>query len=258
MSNYNILEKFLKIQENTLVSKLILLNFAKIIYNELDPSFYWNFALIDQPIDKNKINKIEKTLKFFDRKPAIYFENTNFFVPFIEVLEKDGYRLNSEDSWMFYEEEVPKGLNFNEIKRVESVEDLNVWLETLDKCYNDNDLQNPYGELGNYFDLAERAWKKNNSIGKFEYFIAFKELIPVAVATLTYEENLGYISNVGSIQEVRGQGYGKLITLFCVNEAKRLNIEQVCLATEDGTYPNKFYKKIGFKTRFMARYYVKE
>lgn len=258
MPNYNILEKFLDIMENTMFSKSVLLDFTRIIYNDSDSTPFWNFALIDQILDKNKIIAIEEKLKSLNRKPAIYFENTNLFIPLIGLLEKDGYRLNNEDSWMFYKNKVTDTSGFDKIKRVGSPEDLKIWLNTLNGCYRTNDPQNPYGELGVYVSLAERAWKSNNLTSKFEYFIAFKEMMPVAVATLTYEKDLGYISNVGSIQEVRGQGYGKLITLFCVYQAQKRDTDQICLATERGTFPNIFYKKLGFKTRFTARCYVKD
>jgi hypothetical protein len=59
------------------------------------------------------------------------------------------------------------------------------------------------------------------------------------------------------MQSVRGEGYGKLATLFCVNEALKNSVSDVFLATEEGTYPNTFYKKIGFKTRFTGIGYVK-
>ena len=237
--------------------ELISLDFARIIYNKSDSTPFWNYALTNQILSADKITAIEEKLKSLNRKPAIYFENTDSLAPFIGILKNNGYLLNNEDSWMFYEDEAVNILDFSKIKRVESSEDLKIWLDTLNKCYQANDPQNPYGELGDYINLAENAWEKNHSVGKFEYFIAFKENEPVAVATLTHQEGLAYISNVGSIQEVRGQGYGKLITLFCVHQAKERDISQICLATEEGTYPNAFYKKIGFKTRFTATCYVK-
>lgn len=258
MTNHNILEKFLDIQENTMFGKSIKFDFARIIYNDFDSTPFWNFALINQTLDKNQIPIIEEKLRFFNRKPAIYFENTNLLAPFINVLKSNDYRLNNEDSWMFYEDKIIDTSGFDQIKRVESSKDLKIWLKILNDCYKINDPQNPYGELGSYIGLAERAWKSNNSIGKFEYFIAFKEKIPVAVATLTYQGDLGYISNVGSIQEVRGQKYGKLVTLYCAHQARQRKINQICLSTEEGSYTNTFYKKIGFKTRFTARCYVKD
>ena len=258
MANYNILEKFLNIQETTMFSKSIKLDFAKIIYNDTDTTPFWNYALTPRPLDKNEIATVAKKLESLNRKSAFYFENADLFVPFIDALKNDGYQMNNDDSWMFYEGKTVQTIGFNKVKRVESIEDLKIWLSTFDKCYQENDPQNPYGELGSYVDLARHAWERNNAVGKFEYFTAYNKNTPVAVATLTREKDLEYISNIGSLQDVRGQGYGKLITLFCIHQAQKRDSKHICLATEEGTYPNEFYKKLGFKTRFTAQCYVKD
>jgi len=76
--------------------------------------------------------------------------------------------------------------------------------------------------------------------------------------TLTNHDGIGYISNVGSLRKVRGEGFGKIASLYPVSQSiKNGNLEH-CLATEEGTYPNEFYKRIGFETRFTAVCYVKQ
>ena len=117
-------------------------------------------------------------------------------------------------------------------------------------CYQKDDPQNAYGELGDYLGVAESVWYKHHKTGKVEYFIFYKDKIPVAVSTLTNFQNIGYISNVGSLKEVRGQGFGKLATLYCVEQSKKRGNITHCLATEEGTYANEFYSKIGFSTKF--------
>lgn len=256
MTNQDVLNNFLDIQEGTMFSKSIQLDFARIIHNDTDATPFWNYALVDKTLDEEEVATIEERLRALDRSPAICFENTDSFAPFINTLEKAGYQLNNDDSWMFYEGGAIDTARFESIKRVSSPEELALWSDTIDKCYRENDPQNPYGELGAYIGLAERAWETNQAEGAFEYLTAFKGDVPVAVATLTLQNGLGYISNVGSIQEVRGQGYGKLITLYCVDQAQRKGAKEVYLGTEEGTYPHDFYQKISFKTHFTARNYV--
>ena len=105
--------------------------------------------------------------------------------------------------------------------------------------------------------LARSAWFKFNDTGKIEYFIVYKGSKPVAVSTLTNFAGIGYISNVGSLREVRGEGFGKTASLYCVYISKQNGNSEHALATEEGQYPNEFYKRIGFKTRFTALGYVK-
>ena len=87
--------------------------------------------------------------------------------------------------------------------------------------------------------------------------MVYKNNKPVAVSTLTNYDEIGYISNVGSLSEVRGEGFGKAATLFCIQESIKHGNREHCLATEEGAYPNEFYKRIGFVTRFTAVGYTK-
>ena len=57
---------------------------------------------------------------------------------------------------------------------------------------------------------------------------------------------------------MRGEGYGKLATLYAVLESQRLGNSDHALATEEGTHPNEFYKRLGFETRFTALAYSKK
>jgi ribosomal protein S18 acetylase RimI-like enzyme len=86
----------------------------------------------------------------------------------------------------------------------------------------------------------------------------FDEKVPVGVASLTSEGGIGYISNVGTIAKVRGKGFGKAITLFCVQQSMQNSSVEHCLATEQGEYPDTFYKRIGFVPRFSAVNYVRD
>ena len=157
---------------------------------------------------------------------------------------------------------LPRGDSFSEerffqIKKVENDDDLKIYLKTFDDCFRNDDPQNPYGELGDYLKVAEKVWREYHDSDRLEYFIAHKEDKAVAVATLNNFEGLGYISNVGSLREVRGEGFGKLVTLYCVEMSKRKGNSLHFLATEENTYPNEFYKQIGFETRFTGIAYSK-
>ncbi|HRN70152.1 MAG TPA: GNAT family N-acetyltransferase [Candidatus Woesebacteria bacterium] len=130
-------------------------------------------------------------------------------------------------------------------------------MDTFNNSYQKNDPQNPYGELGNYLKVAEEGWYKHNKTNRMQYFIVYDGSKPVAVSTLITYEGIGYIANVGSLQEIRGKGFGKLATLYCVAESRKLGNTIYCLATEEKTYPNEFYTRIGFETKFRAVGYSK-
>lgn len=249
-------QKFLAIyqelQYKVMFDQLIDLCFSRIGFCETDRTTFWNYALTNQVLNQEELTEIEEKMKVLKRKPAVYFENKKELEPLVKMLLANNFKKDYEDSWMFYRGGEVNSDRFNAVKKVENEEDLEVFLKTFDKCYQEDDSQNPYGGLGDYLKVAKEAWKNHHGINRVEYFIGFKENLPVAVATLNNYEKIGYISNVGSIKEVRGEGFGKLITLYCVKASQEHGNITHCLATEEGTYPNEFYKRIGFETLFTA------
>lgn len=125
-------------------------------------------------------------------------------------------------------------------------------------CFQKNDPQNPYGELGDYLKVAEKVWWRHHATNRIEYFMVYDGNEPVAVSTLTNYKSIGYISNVGSLKSVRGKGFGKLATIYCVNLSNKHENKYHCLATEEGTYPHEFYQRIGFEKKFSAVCFTKE
>lgn len=192
------------------------------------------------------------------RDSTIYFENKKNLSPLSKLLEEKDYKKGYEDSWMFYQNKTVDITLFNQVQKVTNPNQLEIFLETFDHCYQKNDPQNVYGELGNYLKLAKEVWYKHRETDRLEYFIVYKDSKPVAVSALTNFKRIGYISNVGSLREVRGEGFGKIATLYCVYQSKKYGNNKHCLATEEKTYANEFYKRIGFGTLFTAVGYVKK
>jgi len=256
-ANYSdILPKYIELQRDIMFDHLIDIPSGTLVISECDESPVWNQALIKQDLSLDEIPMIEKEFEKYNRNPAIYFQRTGTCDTLIRGLTDRGYSKSFEDCWNFYPLKEIDSSRFHQVRKVETTEDLELFLETFDKCYQDNDPQNPYGSLGNYINIARTSWEKHNS-DKLDYFIAFEGNKAVAVSSLTYTDSIGYISNVGSLVEVRGNGYGKLITLFAIDQARKHGPQEVFLLTEEGCYPNEFYKRIGFVNKFKAVCYAK-
>ncbi|MBI3632289.1 MAG: GNAT family N-acetyltransferase [Candidatus Vogelbacteria bacterium] len=257
MTNFEFLQKYMQLQNGIMFDHLFDLGFAVIGDCKKDSSPFWNFGLVNEILSLEQLLEIEKKLFALNRKPAVYFERRVGLEPFARFLGGNGYEKSNEDSWMFYDSRPVDEKYFDSVKRVSNNGGLQVFLKTFESCYQKNDPQNPYGELGDYLKVAKDVWRKNHNLRPLEYLVVYKGNEPVAVSALTSFEGIGYISNVGSLRKVRGDGYGKAATMFCLSESiKRGNTEH-CLATEEGNYPNEFYKRIGFKTRFSAPLYTK-
>lgn len=256
MTNSNFLKKYIYLQHGKAFDKIIDINFSLITYLEKDNSGFFNFALVTRIISDSEIKEIEETLKSLNRDSTIYFENNKELKSLTLLLKNQGYKKEYEDSWMFWEgREISN--DFSQVKKVKNKEDLRIFLETFDSCYQKDDPQNPYGEVKDYLSSVEKSWHEFNKNNELEYFVIYKNRKPVAVASLTNYEGIGYISNVGSLLEVRGEGFGKIATLYCIKKSIENKNTEHCLATEEDSYPNSFYKRIGFKTRFTAEAYKK-
>lgn len=252
MTNYQFLQTYIELQKDIMFDELFELGFATVCCSHNDSSF-WNNASVNSVLTSNDVGEIASKLIERKRKPAFYFENRTDLEPLVLLLSGQGYKKEAEDSWMFHSGENIDESRFGEIRKVETDADLEMFLTTFDQCYRKDDPLNPYGELGNYLITARIAWEKHHGSNRIEYFIAYKKDQPVAVASLTNRSRIGYISNVGSLVSVRGEGFGKLVTMYCVAQSKKGGNNTHCLATEEGTNPNSFYKSIGFETRFTAK-----
>lgn len=262
MDNFKFLQRYQRLQKGIMYDRLINLGFATVSYCRLDPAYWWNAALANQILSEKQLAEIETVFRSLSRNSTVYFEDKKGLSPLKEKLRSAGYQKTVADSWMFYPEELIKTIDkreFSRVKKVENETDLEIFLKIFGACYQKDDPQNPYGELGeNYLGVTKKSWRKFSNTKRLEYFLVFAKNKPVAVSSLTNYKGIGYISNVGSLRQVRGQGFGKLVSLYGVATSQKHGNKIHCLATEEGTYPHEFYKRIGFLPRFTAVGYTKK
>lgn len=224
-------------------------------YSEVNPEDWWNFALLKKPIKKEEITLIEDFFKKRKRKSAIYFHDGSEFEKVKLILGYRDYNVSAKDYWMFWENGIPK-IDDQGIKEVKTDDDFDVWFETFIKSYQKDDPQNPYGEQTDFALLLKKLWRERKTRGE-KYFLAFDEDKPVAVGILMSYDKKGYIYSIGSIPSVRGKGFGKKISLYCIKESFRQGNKFHFLATEKGGYPFAFYERIGFNPEFVSYLYTK-
>ncbi|MFA5932691.1 MAG: GNAT family N-acetyltransferase [Microgenomates group bacterium] len=257
MTNFEFLQKYQQMQNGVMYDEIKDFGFAQVGYCKGDDSSFWNLALVDKLLTPEELLKIEEYLTSLNRKPALYFEKRDELETLVDFLKDKKYQWDYSDSWLFYTGSPIETNRFNQVKKVETEEELEVFIKTFDDCYQENDPQNPYGKLGDYLEVAKNSWLKHHANNRLEYFVAYKENQPVAVGSLNNYSGIGYISNVGSLPEVRGGGFGKLVTLYMVEQSKKKGNTEHVLSTEEGHFPHEFYQRIGFKPRFVATGYVK-
>ncbi len=254
-NNFTLLQKYLALQTNVTLDQVIEMGYAKIGYSSIETSTYENFALTNKLLSEEELLQMEQTFRKRNRKSAVYFENKQALQQLAELFIKNGYKRDREDSWMFHD---GNNIHVDSVKKVVTEDELAVFLKTFDESFQKDDPQNAIGVLGDYLKITQLAWQKHHATNRLEYFIAFKGGKPVATSTLNNFDGIGFISNVGSLRQVRGEGYGKRVTLHAVNTSVKNGNVFHCLTTVERTYPNEFYKRIGFQTKFTAVCYASQ
>ncbi|MFH0942737.1 MAG: GNAT family N-acetyltransferase [Candidatus Beckwithbacteria bacterium] len=257
MNNYQFLRDYQNLQYSLMFDQLIELGFCRISYCAGDNSNFWNQALTNQLLSSEQLKQIEYNLTKLNRQSTVYFENKKTLNQLAILLKTNKYNFSYEDSWLFYTKNSLDSSRFKQVKKISTEKELETFIKTFNSCYQKNDPQNAYGELGDYLKVTEVIWEKHHQNNRVEYFICFEKNEPVAVSSLTNYQQIGYISNVGSLKKVRGKGFGKLATLYCVAESIKQGNQYHCLTTEESTYADEFYKRIGFEKKFSAVAYTK-
>lgn len=260
MTNADLLEIYLHLQDGIISDRLLSTHFPEsiITFCKADTATYWNFALVKKVLTEQELRKIEQVFIKLGRLPSIYFENKKAFSPLQKLLVKKAYQISFQESWMFYEKKSLVLPTDYKVKEVRNEQELTLFLKLFRQCYQKDDPQNSYGEIGEgYIKRLREAWKSYHSSQRVEYFLFYKDKEPVSISTLINYKNAGYISNVGSIPQVRGLGFGKLATLHCVSRSRDKNHRYHFLATEEKSFMQEFYQRIGFTTKFTTIDYVK-
>ena len=250
------LKAFPYMHKNNPVSEIKNNNNVIMVFTKDDSELWWNYALINNVISNDELDYIENFFKKRDRLPSIYFSEGKKSKLIINFLKKKGYELTAQDSWLFWNKKSPI-IDSKEITKIETDIEFEEWIRTYIKSYPKEDPKNPYGDQTEFAEALKKSWygrKKSYDT----HYLSFKNNKPVATAILTNYKKIGYLTSIGSIPSVRGEGYGKKISLYCVQNSIGLGNKHHFLVTEKGDYPYEFYKRIGFEPEFVAYLYTKK
>lgn len=252
MTNFYYIKKFQQLELEVAYNSLKEFSFGTLAYTQRNESIYENYILVNRLLNKGNLIEIEKEFLFFNRKSAIYFEEHSELLENKIFLQSQGYTKSWKDSWLFYKKLISNIDDFSLVRKVNTSEDMDIFLTVFDNSYQENDPKNPYGSVKMYLDSNKAKFLEHGKSSRLQYFIAYDKKEPVAVSILTSHEGLGYVSGVGSLQKVRGKGFGKLVTLYAVFISQQIGNKKHFLLTEEGTYPYEFYKRLGFISEFLA------
>lgn len=260
-----LLGKLYELFKGIYTDELIDLKWVRIYISQIITDEFQNYAEIETLEDNfdERISKIEEEMLKRDRKPAIYL--TPFSQPsnISENLVRKKYRLSLEDAWMVLrgDYKLPTWEAIEQIKHISpSEKSLNDFEQVITKGYSgEKSADNPYGRtpMTNFIKATKRGFNNSLFVNRLEGYIVYDGKKPVATSLLLHDNEAGYIAGVASIPEVRGKGFGKLVSQYACKRARHLGCKTIFLGTEVGSRNEEFYKRIGFQTEFTASCYVK-
>lgn len=162
---------------------------------------------------------------------------------------------------MFFESAEPQfamSENFT-IKPVETVEEMKIFIDVFKRSYGGATPDEPYGALPKeygecIFESFSKPQKDKNTI----HYLGMLGDELVGIATLIYSGEFGCIFNVGTIPNYRKRGIGKALTLNAVADSIKNGAKIVFLQTEQGSFNEKYYTKLGFSAKFIGEGFVLE
>lgn len=260
-----LLGKLYELFNGIYIDELIDLKWARIYISEIITDEFQNYAEIETLEDNfdEKISKIEAEMLKRNRKPAIYLAPFSRPLKASKKLIGKNYQLVLEDAWMILRDDykLPPWEETKHIKHISSSGELfNDFEQVITKGYSgEKSADNPYGgtPMANFIEATKREFKNSSFVNRLEGYLIYDDKKPVATSLLLHDNEGGYIAGVASIPEVRGKGFGKLVSQFACMRSRHLGCKTTFLGTEAGSRNEEFYKRLGFKTEFTCSCYVK-
>jgi GNAT superfamily N-acetyltransferase len=230
---------------------------ATLFWSDKIVDYFWSYAsLINTKEPEELIKEVIDFYKLKHRKPTVYVTPWTKPANLKEILQKQGFKLAYTDVWMVLQSiniDVELPSNF-EIKEVTTKKDMQTFVEIFHKAYGGATPEEPYGALPKEYGESFLASFGNKP---WAHFIGYFNGKPAATASLALGNKFAGIYSIGTVPEFRKKGLGAAITKFLAKLALDKNCK-VFLATEKGSYNEKFYNKLGFKTEFTGEGFVLE
>lgn len=227
----------------------ILANFAGVFTFKNDPAFI-----------SSRLDEIESNFQRVRRTPVLYTTPDTSPSDLTSYISKRNYSLAFTDAWMFFEKQVSLTLPPSiEVKVVCNIEEMKLYVSLFNQCYSGTGPNEVYGAAPaawgeNLFDSYKNTDPKNEVL----HYMLLINGKSVAIAISVSCDDYSGLYSVGTIPSERGKGYGTLITLYAVKALQEKKIKNIFLQTEQGTYNEKLYQKMGFETCWLGKGWVKQ
>ncbi|MDP1723198.1 MAG: GNAT family N-acetyltransferase [Alphaproteobacteria bacterium] len=157
------------------------------------------------------------------------------------TLNQMSFKLDSKTTPMFIVLNHDDDICQNNHLIINMNDNLNDWITPLSEAFESN-----FEQTGLYKQVRYKALNNKNN---FYHFTLYDNSSPIASLTLSINNNIARIDNVGTLPEYQSQGYARSIISFTLDEAKRLGATHCFLDALPEGIP--LYQQIGFNPLFQ-------
>ena len=199
-----------------------ILNSVKLFYGQADLGF---IVIIPEELCATEIDKIFEAADYFqtDKSVAMAFDLKNLIINNVTNFD-DGTLIKASDN---------------------KLED---WLVPM-TAFSATD----YEMCIKYADTHKLALERNS---KLHHFSLYREEKPIASITLSLNNDIARIDDVGTLPEFQGKGYATRLMNYALSEARKLGAIYCFLESSDSGL--SIYQKLGFKTLFKNNVYSRK
>lgn len=224
-----------------------------ILYSDIVPDIDYNYAFLknNKVNIKDLLDKIKQDFKLLNRKPAIYILSNIMN----DNLKSNNLEINHIDTWMVLDKLVEFNINSNIEYSHLSKDELDEWVNAFMNNFSSDDPNEPYQGLDEGYRITfSDNYESHDGFNSIYYKAKLNNKI-VATCMGIYKDN-SIILYAGSVdKKLRGKGIFKEFLNYIIKDLKDNKIDNICLQTEKGYYPEKLYSKIGFKEIIQGTFY---
>lgn len=235
-----------------------------IYYSNVIDDEYWNFAYLKNADISLKENfeDIKNDMRKLDKNPIIYITSNISNSKLQEKLENANLELLYTDVWMTLD-------NLEQFGTYKSKIDFSVYkvdktlkeqfIQAVMDGFSGDNPEDPYESLSDGYKIAlEKSFNENDGEYKVIHYLGKKEQEAISTATVVYNKQKAIIYNVTTNKQYQRKGVCKQMIGDIIQSLMQLDINEVCVQTEQGFYTEQVYKNMGFVERLLGKAYIEK
>lgn len=236
----------------------------KIYYSDLINDEYWNFAYLkNKEVSLNEVfDEIKLNMNKLDRKPIIYISSNIIDSKLQENIRNSKLESLYTDVWMTLDNLEQFGLykskiDFSVYKVDETLK--KQFIEAVMNGFSGDNPEDPYQSLSDGYKVAlEKSFNENDSEYKVIHYLGKKDQAAISTATVVYKKQKAIIYNVTTKKQYQRNGVCKQMMSDIIQDLIKLNINEICVQTEQGFYTEQVYKNMGFIEKLLGKAYIEK